>query len=92
MIWAAINTVTACAACWAAIYLLAGYHDHMSLFERLMITGIAASMVLRLGPIFGRPLDITSPFDNWSVTFLHVHLVGALVCLIWRAEKGKRLA
>ncbi len=92
MIWAAINTATAAAACWAAIYLLAGFHDRMSLFERLMVTGIASTMVLRLGPIFGRPLQVTSPFDNWSVTFLHVHLVGALSFLIWRAEKGRRLA
>ncbi len=85
--WTAFNTITALGAAMLLVYMVLAYEERLRFLERLVIVGLASSMVLRIGPILGAKLLKTdSPFDFWSVSLLQVSfLIGAL-CVIARFE------
>lgn len=88
MIWAAINIATGVCVAGIIIYLLAGYGDTYNKGEWIGKFGIATFSILRIGPILGRRvLETDTPFDDWTVTGLHISLVIYFVSRAVRVQK-----
>lgn len=85
--WTTFNIVTAVGAALVLVFMLFAYEQRFTFLERLVIVGMASSMVLRIGPILGTNLlKVDSPFDYWSVSLLQLSfLIGAL-CVTARLE------
>ncbi len=100
MIWATINILTGIVVATIIVFKLAGYNDTFNSGERIGMLGIAMFSVLRIGPILGRRvLEADTPFDDWTVTGLHISLAVYFVARMgrlhrhWiRSDRAKRQA
>ena len=91
MIWLIVYLLTALPVCCLMVYALLAYSERMTFIERGVIGMIAATMLLRLGPIIGKNImRDTSPFDDWSISLLNVCLLLGAVCVIRRIETAIR--
>ena len=87
--WTILNIATALIVSAIVVYMLFAYHDRFSLYVRLAMGMVASGMILRIGPLLGKNLlNVESPFDNWSTTFLHVGVAALFICWFWDIEKG----
>lgn len=86
--WTTVNIVTACLVSAIVVYMMFAYHERFKVYERLVMGGIASGMILRIGPIIGKNLlSADSPYDDWATSFLHLSLLGAAVCVLYRMER-----
>jgi hypothetical protein len=75
MIWAIVNIVSGLIVCLIVSYKMGAYPEKFTFPEMAGMGMIATSMLLRVGgPILSREVGGDSPFDDWSVTMLHVGL------------------
>lgn len=87
--WVFLNVASALFSATVIVIMFGRYREDLSPIERAGWTMTAAGLVLRCGPIIGtKMLDTTSPFDDWSVTVLHVGL--ALAAIGWLRRRGTR--
>lgn len=87
--WTIINISTAMLVAAIVVYQLTAYHEQFGLFQRAAMGMIAAGMLLRIGPILGKNvLDETSPFDDWSVSLLHIGVALWFLCRLYELERG----
>lgn len=85
--WVVINVCTALVVAIVLAYMLAAYSDEISRAERLGLGITGAGMLLRIGPIVARNIMATdSPFDDWSVSFLHLGMAIYVLGWLWRKE------
>jgi hypothetical protein len=90
--WVILNVATAVMVATVLAYMLARYSDDISRAERLGLGMAGAGMLLRIGPIIARNiLAENSPFDDWSVTFLHVGMAVYVIGWLWRKESHEWL-
>lgn len=88
MIWASINIASAIVVSMIVAYKLGAYPDHFNLGERVGMGLTASGMLMRIGPILGHGVfGERSPFDDWSVTVLHVGLAVYFSARIYRVHK-----
>lgn len=88
--WTTINIATAIIAACCMGYSLAAYYDHFTRVERGAMGAVGASMLLRIGPILGKgPLDMVTPYDDWSVSCLHIGIATLCICVFLRIEKWR---
>lgn len=86
--WVIINTLSSLIVAMIVAYKLGAYPDQFTLGERVGMGMIATGMILRIGPIIGKNLwDSSSPFDDWSVTFLHVGLAVYFIARLLRVHR-----
>lgn len=86
--WTIVNVATALLVSGIVVYMLNAYHDRFVIHERVGLVMVAAAMLLRIGPILGKNiLKVESPFDDWSVSFLHVGIAVLAISLLWRMER-----
>lgn len=86
--WTIVNVATALLVSGIVVYMLNAYHERFVIYERVALVMIAAGMLLRIGPILGKNiLKVESPFDDWSVSFLHLGIAGLFICMLWRMER-----
>lgn len=85
--WVVANTAGAIIVATVLAYMLHAYADEICLAERIGLGAAGAAMLLRIGPIIGRNVMAeTSPFDDWSVTFLHIGMAVYALGWLWRKE------
>ena len=88
MIWAFINITTGIVVAVIIVFKLAGYNDTFNWGERIGMLGIAMFSVLRVGPILGRRvLEADTPFDDWTVTALHLSIAVYFVARMYRLHR-----
>lgn len=85
--WTTVNIVSGLMVAAIVVYMLAAYDHRFKVIERLVMVGVASGMVLRIGPILGTNiLKIETPYDNWSVSLMHLSLLAGALCLLSRME------
>lgn len=90
--WVVINIVTALIAAVIIVYMLGRYGHELTSTETAGWYMSATGLVLRIGPIIGsKVLFATSPFDDWSVSLLHVGLAVAAAGWLWRKDAHRWL-
>lgn len=86
--WTIINVASALIAAMIVAYKVGGYPDSFNHGERLGMCLIGAGCLMRIGPIVGKNLLLAkSPFDDWSVTLLHVGLAIYFGARLWRVHR-----
>lgn len=84
--WTVANVVSAGLACWTVAYMLIRHRGALTLPERLSMGVVAGCMALRTGPILGKAMATTSPFDDWATGLMHIALAVLLICWAARLE------
>jgi len=88
MIWASINIASAIVVSMIVAYKLGAYPDQFILGERIGMGATAAGMLMRIGPILGKGVfGEQTPFDDWSVTLLHMGLAVYFLSRIYRVHR-----
>jgi hypothetical protein len=72
--WLIVNVASSVVVACIVAYKLGAYPDRFSLGEKIGMGLISTGMLLRIGPMLGKSLDVASPYDDWSVSLLHVGL------------------
>lgn len=85
--WWIVNITTAALVAMIVAYKMGAYPEQFLLGERIGMGMIATGMVLRIGPILGKNFMFASPFDDWSVTMLHVGLAVYFVSRLYRVHR-----
>lgn len=89
--WAVSNMVTGAVSCWVVAYLLVRHREKLVPVERVSMGVVAGCMVMRMGPQAGGALDITTPFDNWATSLMHMALAVLFVRWAVRLEGTGRI-
>jgi len=86
--WTIINVLSSIVVAMIVTFKLLAYPDQFTLGERMGMAGIAAGMLMRIGPILGRNFfGEQTPFDDWSVTLLHVGLATYFIARLARIHR-----
>jgi len=86
--WTIINIATAVIVSMIVVFKLKAYGDEFNLGEKYGMGMIAAGMLMRIGPILGKNvLYVDTPFDDWSVSLLHVGLATYFIARLYRVHK-----
>jgi hypothetical protein len=73
--WTTINILSSIIVAMIVTFKLLAYPDQFNLGERVGMGMTAGGMLMRIGPILGHGIfSERTPFDDWSVTLLHVGL------------------
>lgn len=84
--WTVANLVSAALAVWTVAYMLVRHRDKLQPLERMLMGVVSGCMVMRTGPILGKAMDQTSPFDDWATGLMHLALAGLFICWAARLE------
>ena len=98
--WTIINVLSSIIVAMIVTFKLLAYPDQFNLGERAGMGMVAGGMLMRIGPILSKGfLSERTPFDDWSVTLLHVGLATYFIARILRVhrhwinnERAKRAA
>lgn len=86
--WTVINVLSSIVVAMIVTFKLLGYADQFNLGERLGMGMIAGGMLMRIGPILGHAaFREQTPFDDWSVTLLHLGLATYFVARMMRIHR-----
>ena len=86
--WTVINIASAVIVAMIVTYKLVAYPDQFTLGERVGMGMTAAGMLMRVGPILGHvTFAERTPFDDWSVTLLHLGLAIYFVARLARIHR-----